>query len=189
MKTIEVENMQAAELKERQGELAKAIDGEPDLPERYIQARLDAKIRDEKLAEQARTLEALETGLEAAKRDIEAARELVALREEERDLSDGISERLSVDLKAEREEYKAARKKLQSEHEVVNAAARGSQQIADKQIADLTARCDRLKTQATKAVQALTVVQTATAGALSGVQLAVNDVLAGIELEKADKGE
>lgn len=68
MLTTQIENLSAAELKAERAELAQAIAANPpeELAARYVQARLDAKIRDEKLAEQAATLRALEQGLAAA---------------------------------------------------------------------------------------------------------------------------
>lgn len=63
----EIENLSFAELKSRQADLiseaAKAAPGE--LAARYVKARTDAKHRDEKLAEQAVTIKALQDGMDA----------------------------------------------------------------------------------------------------------------------------
>lgn len=66
---IDIENMSAAEIKQRWDDCADAARGTnaADLAQRYVQARFDAKLRDEKLAEQARTIEGLSTGLESAR--------------------------------------------------------------------------------------------------------------------------
>lgn len=58
----DIENMPATELKARREELITAgLDFAPaDLSERYVQARLDAKLRDELLAEQGKTITGLE---------------------------------------------------------------------------------------------------------------------------------
>lgn len=68
MNLHEIENMTAADLKAQRAELAESLKAEPpdDLADRYLQARHDAKQRDEKLAEQGRTITALQTGLAAA---------------------------------------------------------------------------------------------------------------------------
>lgn len=60
MTTIEIENLSSAELKTKREELAEAIKGEADLAARYVQARFDAKQRDEKLAEQGKTITILQ---------------------------------------------------------------------------------------------------------------------------------
>lgn len=66
----EIENMKLADMRERKEELveaAKAFDPVV-LAKRYVQASIDAKVRDEKLGEQADTLEALQQGLESSKK-------------------------------------------------------------------------------------------------------------------------
>ena len=62
----EIENMTFAELKARQSELIGAMkDTLPtELAARYVQARLDAKQRDEKLSEQGRTITNLNAALQ-----------------------------------------------------------------------------------------------------------------------------
>ncbi len=67
MQLTEIENLSAAELKAKRDELAAAIAGSPpeDLAARYVQARYDAKARDEKLAEQGQTIVALQQGNQA----------------------------------------------------------------------------------------------------------------------------
>lgn len=77
MTIIDVENMTAAELKEKRAEIALLLSDQcrgnagvahsHDLSQRYVQARMDAKVRDEKLAEQGKTISALQDGTQAAK--------------------------------------------------------------------------------------------------------------------------
>lgn len=69
MTTAEVENLSHADLKARKDELATALEKVPaaELAARYVQARTDAKFRDEKLAEQGQTLAALQEGMTAVK--------------------------------------------------------------------------------------------------------------------------
>lgn len=68
MTIVEIENMNAAELKVKRAEAAQAVVGDPQLAQRYVQARLDATTRDEKLAEQGATITALQNALETAKK-------------------------------------------------------------------------------------------------------------------------
>ena len=67
MTLIEICNLSAAELKERRAELADAAKGiDPaELAARFVQSLTDAKARDEKLAEQGKTIQLLQSGLEA----------------------------------------------------------------------------------------------------------------------------
>lgn len=64
---IAIENLSFAEIKDRREELVKEAANTPasELAARYVQARQDAKQRDEKLAEQGRTIDALTQGLAA----------------------------------------------------------------------------------------------------------------------------
>jgi hypothetical protein len=61
MQIHEVENLSAAELKARKAELIEALGG-GELAQRYVQARTDAKMRDEKLSEQGGMIAALTNG-------------------------------------------------------------------------------------------------------------------------------
>jgi hypothetical protein len=64
MKLEDIENLSFAELKEQRAELLKHINGNPldAVAERYLQARMDAKQRDEKLSEQGKTITLLQAG-------------------------------------------------------------------------------------------------------------------------------
>lgn len=61
----EIENLTFAELKARRDEIAQAAfenEGRDQLALRYVQARTDAKQRDEKLSEQGKMIDALSSG-------------------------------------------------------------------------------------------------------------------------------
>lgn len=133
MNIHEIENMTFAELKANRAELIDAIKKTPpeDLARRYLQARTDAKQRDEKLAEQGKTIVALQDGnaalsekvasieaqlassklaIENYTRELEAARvahsdEMAVLNEKRNELSGMLSE----------EKERAARLKVQAE--------------------------------------------------------------------------
>ncbi len=74
MNLHEIQNLSFAELKERRDELVKLAGGN-DVAARYIQALTDAKMRDEKLAEQGVTIKTLQDGMGLAQQrvaDLEA---------------------------------------------------------------------------------------------------------------------
>lgn len=84
MKTvIDVENAAAADLKAKGAEAVAAAKtaSHDDLAERFVDARFDAKIRDEKLGEVARTNAALEQGQQLAGEKIQALEAKVLQRE------------------------------------------------------------------------------------------------------------
>lgn len=66
----DVENMDADAIKADKAKLAEAVKDDPALAVRYVQARLDAKVRDRKLKEQGKTITALQDGTAALKREI-----------------------------------------------------------------------------------------------------------------------
>lgn len=82
MKIEEIEGLPYSELRARHDELVAACkDVEPAvLAARYVQARTDATMRDGKLADQAKTIEALQTGLRAAEEQVAAIKEAAAER-------------------------------------------------------------------------------------------------------------
>ena len=67
MNLQDVENLSAADLKTRKKELLAAIkaDAPAELADRYIQARTDAKVRDEAMAKQGKTIDSLQEGYAA----------------------------------------------------------------------------------------------------------------------------
>lgn len=60
----DVENATAAEIKAGRAEAIEAAKGAADVAERFVSARLDAKTRDEKMAEQGETIKSLQTALD-----------------------------------------------------------------------------------------------------------------------------
>lgn len=132
MTLIEIENLSAAlgaaELKARKAELvdAAAAADAAELAARYVQARIDARMRDEKLAEQGRTIGLLQDALEKAKQ-VEA--ELRGAKERAAALEAAIAE-LTAKQEAESRQAAAA---------------------LDAAIADLTAKLDAEACRATAA--------------------------------------
>lgn len=118
MHLTEIENLSAADLKSRRDELVEAAKAaeQGELAARYVKARTDAKLRDEKLAEQARTLDALSTGLESAK--VQAADQSRSIGELEDMVSSRESERnaLARNLHAAHQAHSAELATLQQEH-------------------------------------------------------------------------
>lgn len=132
MTTIDIENMSAADLKAKRAELVEAIKGSPDLAVRYVQARLDAKTRDEKLAEQGATITALQQGLAAATEKTAALdAELAKAKQETADADARATEMLGA---ANRIRDEADR--MNKDHAKASAEAKAA---ADKAIADLKA--------------------------------------------------
>ena len=88
MTLAEIENLSFADLKAKRDELVEAAAGVPadkqpeqylhNLAARYVQARTDAKMRDEKLGEQAATIKALQDGMGALQTKAETASAAVA---------------------------------------------------------------------------------------------------------------
>lgn len=79
MKISEIESLSFAELKTRRAGILAGLDEAPEvLAKRYLQARTDATMRDEKLAEQGATIKDLSTDLMAAKKQIAALEKKLA---------------------------------------------------------------------------------------------------------------
>lgn len=173
MGICDIENLSAAELKAQKAELLEAAKATPvdDLAARYLQARTDAKQRDEKLAEQAETLAALREGLKAVKEREAAANKtyveaVVAMKDEAAAFKKCADETID-ELRASGESLADIIKDLQS----ANAILAG-------QNADLDKRCSRLKTQADRYVTSIANIQRESL-------LAINSH----ELDQADEGE
>lgn len=75
MNLTDIENMTHAQLKERHAELVAEAAKQPAdaLAARYVQARTDAKQRDEKLAEQGKTITLLQQSLDKAAAELESS--------------------------------------------------------------------------------------------------------------------
>lgn len=132
MQTSHIENLSSADLKDQRAEIVSALKASPpdDLADRYVQARLDAKSRDDKLSEQGQTITTLNEALGLAKGEIE---------------------RLCGELQA-------ANSLRKSESEQAGNLIRSSAEIVENlraeiaglrhQLASETARADRLKNAA-----------------------------------------
>lgn len=110
MTLIEVENLSAAQLKERRAELIEAIKGaDPvELATRFVDARHDAKLRDERLGEQGETINALKQGLGAAtQRAAEQEGMLAAASKRIKD-GDALMDQMTADLAAVKAEASKA---------------------------------------------------------------------------------
>ena len=162
MSLHEIENLTHAELKAQRDELVKAAAHEhvADLAARYVQARTDAKARDEKLAEQGATITALTAGNAAMQQKIadldtrlvDVGNELLCCAENHnRQASVWAEQRVGLDA-----EIAELQEKLASE----------------------TARANRLKAEAARNF-----------AALSTAEKAVKDAMAARELEAVEKGE
>jgi hypothetical protein len=127
MNIHEIENLSAAELKAKRAELIEAAKAVPigELAERYVKARTDATIRDEKLAEQGGTIDALRAGA-------------AALTEKNSDLAN-VVEQNYADFDILRE---SARKTAQADKLALDEALASLERE--------TARAERLRTVATR---------------------------------------
>lgn len=184
MKLHDIENLPFAELKARRVELVKvAIVTEVDeLAARYVQARTDAKGRDEKLAEQAKTLAALQEGLEAVKErealTTKACDEAVAAIQKESAQLLKTADDTVVEWEIACQKHLEVIENLQSN----NAAL-------VEQVTKLGSQCERLNTQAKSATEAMTTVQVEALRAVSVIQKVVTDVLGKDATDKANEGE
>ena len=140
----QIENMSVAELKATRTELIEAARGLPpeDVAARYVQARTDAKARDETLAKQGRTITALQDGAAAAKQQVESLRadlnrqgQLLAVANEEstalRNLCDEQGEHLCTE-RARADRLKAVA--LRNHRAVSQAAKLLNEALADNAI-------------------------------------------------------
>ena len=173
MQIQEIENLSFADLKSRRDELIAAAAELPadELAKRFVRARIDAKLRDEKLAEQAATLESLNSGNAALQRELEESRKTAAtFKRQVDDLAselhsvkehhEAIKQESFVTLEKHRDEFAATTEKL--------ATA----------LDDQTQRCERLKAQATRNQHALT----------SAAKL-LNDAIAAQQVDNADEAQ
>lgn len=76
MNLIDIENLPFADLKSRRAELIEqaARSTQADLAARFVDARTDAKHRDERMSEQGRTIASLNDGLDAKSHELELAK-------------------------------------------------------------------------------------------------------------------
>lgn len=149
MTLTEIENLSFADLKARRDELLASLKDadRAELTARYLQARTDAKQRDEKLAEQGQTITALQAGVEALTRekaklesDLSASHELVLKRE-------GECRAVEVELDKCKSEAVTAIQKLTADLAQETARANAGEALAKarrKALADVTGICNPL---------------------------------------------
>lgn len=161
MTLTEIENLSAAELKSRKDELvAAASQADPaELAVRYVQARTDASLRDEKLSEQGKTITTLQGAFDQLKASAQA------------DLSKlgGIVAELQ-----------------QRVEKFVDAVSQKDAAIANLnlQIVEHSARADRLKVEAGRNLAALNSAASAMTSALTTIATALGQQA----VESADQG-
>lgn len=133
MNIAEIENLSFSELKAGGVNLVEAAQKLPaeELAARYVQARTDAKQRDEKLAEQGETIRALHEGLGAGKEKVQSLNaELAKAREESAAFSELLKQqRVECEghmaaLKRERERSGRFKSLAAQHHQAVSQAAR-----------------------------------------------------------------
>lgn len=148
MNIRDVENLSAADLKARRAECVEAGAAEQpgDLAERFVDARIDAKLRDEKLAEQGVTITNLNEAL-----------------------------RIKTERIAEIEQTLAAIEARLKEREAVieNITASHNERVKERD--DANARADRLKAEAQRHAAALSAAQKALADASAADQIDAAD--------------
>lgn len=156
MNIHEIENLPFAELKARGIELIDAaktasID---ELASRYVQARTDAKQRDELLAEQAETLEALKTGLSSTKSQMASVVEesigAVESVQAKADQFKKVSDATIVELETQFKQVTENKEAEQSVHVKCESDLGANIEELLKQVARITVQRDQLSAQATK---------------------------------------
>lgn len=157
----DIENLSVAELKSGREEILTVVGAMTisDVGPRYYQSRLDAKLRDEKLAEQGRTITLLEQGMNAAKEQ----NELLKLNLTQANANLANVKKQADDWAAKAlAEYKDFAKKSQeqlavtcAEHEKIINDLKAELEKTNEQLAKQTQRGDRLKHQAIRNNQAL----------------------------------
>jgi uncharacterized protein YoxC len=167
----QIENMTADEIKEQGDELLEKLKDADDLDieSRYLQARHDAKMRDEKLKEQGVTIVALQEALESAK-------DLIKKGEAEKE---DVFKKYEDLIKTNQQLIETA-DRIKSEHDAQFADLKANYdgQVMDlsSAIKTLNGRCDRLSKQATRNNQAL-----------SGAAKLLNDALSAQSVESANQ--
>jgi len=148
MSLVEIENLSHADLKAQRDTLISAAAKAPavELAARYVQARTDAKARDEKLAEQGATITALTVGnaaMQAKTSELQAA-----MANADREIAFG-------------------QKCLGEAQQALNAK--------EKELASETARANRLKAEAARNFSALSTAEKALKDAMAARELEAVD--------------
>ncbi len=194
----DIENLPVDELQSRRTELVESLRASPpdDLVPRYLQARIDAKVRDDKLADQAKTLDALRCGLEAGEAQYASLKvdgELLIAdgARLQQSVDDSIAEGRQLDA-AHAEEiagWDATVKLKEADTEAIRVALRDALAEKASQIQAINGRCERLKEQARQSAVNWANAQQATTRALAEVQALITKSQATAELDQADRDE
>lgn len=172
MSIHEIENLSFAELKEKRAEITEALKGIPveELANRYLQARTDAKQRDDKLSEQGKTITALQDGLAASKQQTEVTQAEV---QKALQAVQGLEAKL-VHVGTEFNDFQT---KTKMENEELKSKVIDLALKSESKISELTERCERLKVQAGRY-----------ATAISGIQKMSLDAINSQVLDNAETG-
>lgn len=171
MKLADVENLSAAELKEQRAAIVESLEADAaELKARYVQARLDAKQRDEKLAEQGKTITLLQESLESTKAALESeVSKCNAIGGELQRVCDNHNHQASQ-WSAELRQLKEQFERQELEWAVDKAKLQGELKIAKD-------RGDRLYLQAIR-----------NANAINTAAKLLNDALAAQQIDNAEQG-
>lgn len=144
MNLQQIENLSFAELKQDRSAILEALKSlDPaEIQERYLQARTDAKQRDEKLGEQGRLITVLQTGHDAA---VEKSKRLEAERDES--------------VKHLGETLESLKNNAEMRRDL------------ERQVTSEFMRAERMKAEATRASDALTAAEKALKDAIAARQL------------------
>lgn len=171
MKIQDVENLSATELKEQRTAIIESLEADAtELKARYVQARLDAKQRDEKLAEQGKTITLLQESLESTKAALEAeVSKCTAVGGELQRACDNHNHQASQ-WSADRQQLKEQFERQELKWAVDKANLQGVLKIAKE-------RGDRLYLQAIR-----------NANAINTAAKVLNDALAAQQIDNVDQG-
>lgn len=177
----EIENLSLAELKQQQKELTEQLKGVgiAELAGRYLQARIDAKMRDDKLSEQGKNISLMQDGMAAAKSQIELLQsnlsdktaELATFKQQANDLFEK--------CKAEHRDHCESTAKTHAdtcaEHDKTIAELKEQLETALAECAQQKLRGDRLRTQAVRNNSAINQAATYLNDAIAKQQVANAD--------------
>lgn len=197
-----VENMSATELVERTDEILEGLADvpQPDVVARYLQARTDAKVRDENQADQARTLEALQSGNQAIREQL--AGQVRITDKLTHELAAADTARVEADKRhaedmndwaklVSKEKDLVTSLRAEMERGLTEAAVEYNRAQAEEaaKIQALTERCERLAAQAKQSHAAMTGAQQVVITSLAAVQESFANAVRDNEIDKADRGE
>ncbi len=162
MKLQDVKNMTFADLKAKRDEVInelKAVSA-AELAVCFVAALTDAKVRDEKLGEQGKTITLLQEGAEAAKEQTKAAKAETVL----------VRQQWNADIDEANKTIDRAAEKADENAETLLALRTDTNADADdfkRRIQILSERCKRLRAQAETYASAMTTIQKAATDAIA----------------------